>query len=128
MNTRYEIRWPPGHLNRVFDLFAAEAHFYKSCYYNFHSKSQTFKGDHQSKSTEAKETQKLLCKAHAVAYSEIKVMIQKQVITEHKALPLLVLRDKYINQLQEQNRPNEKFWSDNLKKRLEKDAEIVSLT
>ena len=39
------------------------------------------------------------CKAHAAAYSEIKAMIQKQVITEHKVLPLSMLRDRYINEL-----------------------------
>ena len=45
------------------DLFAAEAHFHKSCYHNFHSKFQTLKGYHKSKSTETKEKQELLCKA-----------------------------------------------------------------
>ena len=98
------------------DLFAAEAHFYKSCYHNIHSKFQTFKGYHQSKSTEAKKKKKqeLLCKAHVAAYKEIKAMIQKQVIAEHKILPLLMLRDRHINELQEQNQPNEKFRSDSL--------------
>ena len=67
------------------------------------------------------------CKAHAAAYSEIKAMIQKQVITEHKVLPLSILRDRYINELEEQNQPNEKFRSDNLKKMLERDAEIARL-
>ena len=41
-------------------------------------------------------------------------MIQKQVIAEHKVLLLLMLRDRYINELQEQNQPNEKFRSDSL--------------
>ena len=72
------------------DLFTAEAHFHQSCYHNFDSKFQTFKGYHQSKPTEVKEKQELLCKTHAAAYSEIKAMIQKQVITQHKLLPLSV--------------------------------------
>ena len=71
-----------------------------------------------------KEKQELLCKVHAAAYSEIKVMILKQTITEDKLLLLLVFCDRYINELQEQNQTNEKFGFDNLKKKLEKDAEI----
>ena len=55
-----------------------------------------------------------MCKAHVAAYKEIKAMIQKQVIAEHKILPLLMLRDRHINELQEQNQPNEKFRSDSL--------------
>ena len=109
------------------DLFVPEAYFHKSCYHNFHGKFQTFKGYHQSKSKEMKEKQELLYKAHAAAYSEIKAMIKKQVITEHKVLPLSVFRDRYINELQEQNQPNEKCWSNNLKKKLENDAEIAPL-
>ena len=109
------------------DLFAPEAYFHKSCYHNFHNKFQTFKGYHQSKSTEMKEKQELLCKAHAAAYSEIKAIVKKQVITEHKVLPLSVFRDRYINELQEQNQPNEKCWSNNLKKKLENDTEIAPL-
>ena len=54
-------------------------------------------------------------------------MIQKQVITEHKVLPLSVLRDRYINKLGEQNQPNKKFQYGNLKKRFEKGAEIAPL-
>ena len=50
-----------------------------------------------------------MCKAHAAAYSEIKCMIQKQVITGHKVLPLLMLWYRYINELQEQSQPNENF-------------------
>ena len=72
-----------------------------------------------------KEKQELLCKAHAAAYSEIKVMILKQTITEDKLLLLLVFCDRYINELQEQNQTNEKFGFDNLKRKLEKDAEIA---
>ena len=72
-----------------------------------------------------KEKHEPLYKAHAAAYSEIEAVIQKQVITEHKELSLLVLRDRYINELQKQCQPNEKLRSDNLKKRLEKDAEIA---
>ena len=49
-------------------------------------------------------------------------------ITEHKVFPLSLLKYRYINELQKQNQPNEKFWSNNLKKRLEKDAEIAPLT
>ena len=55
---------------------------------SFHSKFQIFKGYHQSKLTEVKEKQELLRKGHATAYSEIRAMIQKQVLTEHKVLPL----------------------------------------
>ena len=68
-----------------------------------------------------------MLKAHDVAYDEIKAMIQKQVITHHKVLPLSVLREKYIIELQNQNHPNENFRSEKLKKRLEKDADIASL-
>lgn len=72
-----------------------------------------------------KEKQELLCKAHGAAYSEIKVMILKQTITEDKLLLLLVFCDRYNNELQEQNQTNEKFGFSNLKKKLEKDAEIA---
>ena len=72
------------------DLFAAEAYLHWSCYHNFHSKFQTFKGYHQSKSTDVKEKQEVLCKTHAAAYREIKPIIQKQVITQYKILPLSV--------------------------------------
>ena len=72
-----------------------------------------------------KEKQELLCKAHGAAYSEIKVMILKQTITEDKLLLLLVFCDRYNNELQEQNQTNEKFEFRNLKKKLEKDAEIA---
>lgn len=96
------------------DLLASVAHFEKSYYQDFHSNFQTFKGYYQSKSTESKENQELLCKAHAATYSEIKAMIQKKVITEHKILPLSVLRYRYINELPEQNQPNKRFRSDNL--------------
>ena len=51
-------------------------------------------------------------------------MIQNQVITDHKVLPLSVLREKYIRKLEEQNQPKENFRSEKLKKRLEKDVDI----
>ena len=40
------------------------------------------------------ENQEVFSKAHDVAYDEIKAMIQKQVITDYKVLPLSVLRKK----------------------------------
>ena len=52
-------------------------------------------------------------------------MILKQTITEDKLLLLLVFCDRYNNELQEQNQTNEKFEFRNLKKKLEKDAEIA---
>ena len=52
-------------------------------------------------------------------------MILKQTITEDKLLLLLVFCDRYNNELQEQNQTNEKFGFSNLKKKLEKDAEIA---
>ena len=52
-------------------------------------------------------------------------MILKQTITEDKLLLLLVFCDRYNNELQEQNQTNEKFGFRNLKKKLEKDAEIA---
>ena len=45
-----------------------------------------------------------MLKAYVAAYSEIKYFIQKQ-ITDHKVLHLSVLREKYINELLEQNQP-----------------------
>ena len=83
------------------DLFAAEAHFHPSCYHTFHSKYQSFTGYHQSKNAEAIESQEVMLKVHAAAYSEIKSIIHKQIITDHKVLPLSVLREKYINELLE---------------------------
>ena len=50
-----------------------------------------------------------MLKAHVQAYSEIKSIIQKQIITDHKALHLSVLREKYINEMLEQNQPNNDF-------------------
>ena len=68
-----------------------------------------------------------MLKAHAAAYSEIKSIIQKQIITDYKVKPLSVLREKYINELLEQNQPNNDFWSEKLKKRLENDPDISEL-
>ena len=80
-----------------FDLFAAESHFHPLCYHKSHSKYQSFIGYNQSKNAEATESQEVMLKAHAAAYSEIKSIIQKQIITDHKVLLLLVLRGKYIS-------------------------------
>ena len=78
------------------------------------------------KNAEAIENQEML-EGHAAAYSEIKSIIQKQIITDHKVLPLSVLREKYINELLEQNQPNNDFRSEKLKKKLEKDPNISEL-
>ena len=63
---------------------------------------------------DTKENQEVFSKAHDVAYDEIKAMVQKQVITDHKVLPLYVLQEKYISELQKQNHPNENFCSEKL--------------
>ena len=68
-----------------------------------------------------------MLQAHVAAYSEIKSIIQKQIITDHKVLHLSVLREKYINELLEQNQPNNDFQSEKLKKKLEKDPDISEL-
>ena len=109
------------------DLFAAEAHFHKSCLHTFYSKYQSITGYHQSTCAEAKETQEVLSKAHTSAYDIIRMMIQKDVIGDHKVLPLSVLREKYIRELEKQNQPNENYRSENLKKKLEKDTDISPL-
>ena len=67
-----------------------------------------------------------MLKAYVAAYSEIKCFIQKQ-ITDHKVSHLSVLREKYINELLEQNQPNNDFRSEKLKKKLEKDPDISEL-
>ena len=110
-----------------FDLFAAESHFHPSCYHKSHSKYQSFIGYHQSKNAEATESQEVMLKAHAAAYSEIKSIIQKQIITDYKVKPLSVLREKYINELLEQNQPNNDFRSEKLKRRLENDPDKSEL-
>ena len=66
-------------------------------------------------------------KAHAGAYSEIKSIIQKQIITDHKVLPLSARREKYINELLEQDQLNNDFQSEKLKKKLENDSDISEL-
>ena len=103
------------------ELFAAEAHYHRSCYQQFHSNYQSFKGYHLSTSREAKMGQETLTKAHAIAYSEVKAVILKEVIGELNVLPLTVLRETYIRVLERENQPNEYFRADKLKKRLEKD-------
>ena len=50
-----------------------------------------------------------MLKAHVQAYSEIKSIIQKQIITDHNVLHLPVLREKHINELLEENQPNNDF-------------------
>ena len=62
-----------------------------------------------AKSNEAKGTQELPFEAHAKTYEGIKIIIQKDIITDHKAFPLLVLREKYICELKQQNEPSKKF-------------------
>ena len=109
------------------DLFAAEAHFHPSCYHKFHSKYQSFTRYHQLKNGEAIKNQDLMWKAYAAAYSEIKSIIQKQIITDHKVLPLSALREKYINELLEQDQLNNDFQSEKLKKKLENDSDISEL-
>ena len=76
---------------------------------------------------EATESQEVMLKAHAAAYSEIKSIIQKQIITDYKVKPLSVLREKYINELLEQNQPNNDFRSEKLKRRLENDPDKSEL-
>ena len=110
-----------------FDLFVAEPHFDPSCYHKFHSKYQSFTGYHQSKNAEAIENQEVMLKAHAAAYSEIKSVIQKQIITDHKVLPLSALSEKCINELLEQNQPNNDVRSKKLQKKLENDPNISEL-
>ena len=109
------------------DLFAAEAHFHPSCYHKFHSKYQSFTRYHQLKNGEAIKNQDLMWKAYAAAYSDIKSIIQKQIITDHKVLPLSALREKYINELLEQDQLNNDFQSEKLKKKLENDSDISEL-
>ena len=109
------------------DLYAAEAHFHPLGYHKFRTKYQSYTGYHQSKNAEAIESQELMLKAHTAACSEIKSIIQKQIITDHKVLPLSELREKYINELLEQNQLNNDFWSEKLKKRLENDPDISEL-
>ena len=82
---------------------------------------------HQLKNGEAIKNQDLMWKAYAAAYSEIKSIIQKQIITDHKVLPLSALREKYINELLEQDQLNNDFQSEKLKKKLENDSDISEL-
>ena len=65
--------------------------------------------------------------AHAIAYESVKSSIQKEIITNHNVMPLSVLRDHYINQLEQENYPNPHFCSKELKKNIEKDESILQL-
>ena len=65
--------------------------------------------------------------AHATAYESVKSSIQKEIITNHNVMPLSVLWDHYINQLEQENYPNPRFCSKKFKKNIEKDESILQL-
>ena len=44
---------------------------------------------------------------HATAFKGLKIIILKNKITDHKELPLLVVREKYVYELEQQKQPNE---------------------
>ena len=57
----------------------------------------------------------------------MKALIQKEIITNQNVLSLTVLRDRYINQLEEENYPNPNFRSEKLMKKIEKDESTSHL-
>ena len=84
------------------DLFAVEAHFHRICITKFYSKHQTWAGYHQSKKENGVD---LSLTAYMNAYEAVKTLIQKYIITDHQVVPLTILREKYINQLEKENFP-----------------------
>ena len=87
---------------------------------------QSIEGYRLSTAKNAKETQELLLETHATAYEGLKMIIQKDIKCCTLDLPLLVLRKKYVYELEQQNQPNKNCFSEKLKKRLEKDDDISS--
>ena len=106
------------------DLFAAEAHFHRICINKFYGKHQVWAGYHKSKSEDGAD---LSFAAYVNAYAAVKEMVQKKIITEHHVIPLTVLREKYIEQLEKENFPNPNFRAEKLMKKMEKDDEIGQL-
>ena len=67
------------------DLFAAEAHFHRSCITKSYSKHQTREGYHRSKKEEGVN---LSLTAYMNAYEAVKMLIQREIITDQNVFDL----------------------------------------
>ena len=72
----------------------------------FTANNQSIKGYDLLTATKAKWTQELQLEVHATAYKELKIMIQKDKIIDHKKLSLLLLQRKHISELEQQKQHN----------------------
>ena len=106
------------------DLFAAEAHFHEICYHRFFSDYH----NHMSKLTNMEESgsdQARMTAAHKAAYNVVKELIMNQVIDKQQVLPLTVLRDRYVVELNAQGTPNPDYRSTKLMAKIEKDSDLA---
>ena len=72
----------------------------------FTANNQSIKGYHLLTAKKAKQTQELLLEVDATAYKGLRTITQKDKITDHKKLPLLLLWEKHISELEQQKQPN----------------------
>ena len=107
------------------DLFAAEAHYHQVCYQGFYSKHQSvIKEYHQSKQEEEIAKQDQITATHKQAYNAVKEVIKQRILVDLEVLPLTLLRDRYIHELEQLGEVDPTYRSENLHKNLIKDGEI----
>ena len=107
------------------DLFAAEAHFHQSCLNKFYSDYQLWKGYHRSNDDEAVQTQKQLELLYNSAYDNIKKLVLEKVLIKHQVLSMSVLRQMYVDELIQCGVNNPKNNAEKLKRRLQKDSNLI---
>ena len=106
------------------DLPAAEAHYHDICLHKFYSKHQSIKGYHQSKEEERVLDQNHTFTIHNQAYNIIKDVIKQRILVNLEVLPLTLLRDQYIGELEKLGKVDSTYRSEKLLKNLRKDDEI----
>ena len=108
-------------------IFSCEANYHKSCRRDYPRNQDVGRSKNKDTGNERKELEK----AHALAFSKTREIIDQEVIQVKNVLKLSELREKYVEYLAKTRFPNSACQGEKLKSKLEKFEEykgIISFT